>query len=109
MYIQRAYSGKKCIFLPSERVLLINETINAFKKQMLFFSKGLNPISEVIHILCVIPLIYWLCWGLTTRQPLWVILYHLPQKGRKEIEETVEEMKESNREERETGMKVKKQ
>ena len=26
----------------------------------------------------------WLCWGLTTRQPLWVIL-SLPEKGRKEI------------------------
>ena len=44
-----------------------------------------------------------------TRQPLWVILCHLPEKGRKEVEEIVEEMKERNREERETGMKVKKQ
>ena len=44
-----------------------------------------------------------------TRQPLWVILCHLPEKGRKEVEEIVEEMKEKNREERETGMKVKKQ
>ena len=51
----------------------------------------------------------WLCWGLTTRQPLWFILCCLPKKGRKEIEETVEEMKEMNREERGTGMKVKKQ
>ena len=25
-----------------------------------------------------------LCWGLTTRQPLWVILCCLPEKGRKE-------------------------
>ena len=31
-----------------------------------------------------------------------------PEKGRKETEETVEEMKERNREERGTGMKVKK-
>ena len=45
------------------------------------------------------------CWGLTTRQPsVWVILCCLPEKGRKEIEE----MKERSREERETGMKVKK-
>ena len=51
----------------------------------------------------------WLCWGLTTRQPLWVILCRLPEKGRKEIEERVEEMKERDREERGTGMKVKKQ
>ena len=50
-----------------------------------------------------------LCWGLTTRQPLRVILCRLPEKGRKEIEERVEEMKERDREERGTGMKVKKQ
>ena len=42
----------------------------------------------------------WLCWGLTTRQPLWVILCRLPEKGRKVIEEIVEEMKERDREER---------
>ena len=51
-------------------------------------------------------LIYWyiflLCWGLTTRQPLWVILCLLPEKGRKEIEETVEEMKEREREMKES-------
>ena len=33
----------------------------------------------------------------------------LPEKGKKEIEEIIEEMKERNREERVTGMKVKKQ
>ena len=44
-----------------------------------------------------------------THQPLWVSLCHLPEKGRREIEEIVEEMKERNREERGTGMKVKKQ
>ena len=49
------------------------------------------------------------CWGLTTRQPLWVILCRLPEKGRKETEEIAEEMKERDREERGTGMKVKKQ
>ena len=47
-----------------------------------------------------------LCWGLTTRQPFWVILCHLPEK---ETEEIVEEMKERDREERGTGMKVKEQ
>ena len=36
-------------------------------------------------------------------------LCRLPEKGRKEIEEIVEDMKERNREERGTGMKVKKQ
>ena len=44
-----------------------------------------------------------------TRQPLWVILCQLPEKGRKEIEKIVEEMKERDREEKRTGMKVKKQ
>ena len=53
--------------------------------------------------------VFFLCWGLTTRQPLRVILCRLPEKGRKEIEEGVEEMKERDREERGTGMKVKKQ
>ena len=47
--------------------------------------------------------------GLTTRQPLWVILCRPPEKGWKEIEEIVEEMKEKDREERGAGMKVKKQ
>ena len=35
-----------------------------------------------------------------TRQPLWVILCHLPEKGRREIAEIVEEMKERDRGER---------
>ena len=43
----------------------------------------------------------WLCWGLTTRQPLWVILCRLPEKGREETEEIVEEMKERDMEETE--------
>ena len=38
-----------------------------------------------------------------------VILCRLPEKGRKEIEEIVEEMIKRGREERGTGMKVKKQ
>ena len=50
-----------------------------------------------------------LCWGLTTHQPLWVNLCRLPEKGRKEIEEIVEEMTERDREEKETGVRVKKQ
>ena len=45
------------------------------------------------------------CWVLTTRQPLWVILCRLPGKERKEIVE----IKERDREERTTEMKVKKQ
>ena len=50
-----------------------------------------------------------LCWCLTTRQPLWVILCRLPEKGRKEIEKILEEMKGRNTKERGTGMKGKKQ
>ena len=46
-----------------------------------------------------------LCWGLTIRQPLWVILCRLSGKGRKEIEE----MKDRDREERGTVMKGNKQ
>ena len=38
--------------------------------------------------------------GLTTHQTLWVILSRLPEKGRREIEEIVEEMKERDRGER---------
>ena len=39
-------------------------------------------------------------WGLTSRQHLSVILCCLPEKGRREIEEIVEEMKERDRAER---------
>ena len=52
---------------------------------------------------------FYCVWGFRTCPPLWVILCHLPEKGRKEIEETVEELKERDRQERGTGMKVKKQ
>ena len=68
-----------------------------------------NYVIECLVIDMRFWLIDWLCWGLTTRQPLRVILCRLPEKGRKEIEERVEEMKERDREERGTGMKVKKQ
>ena len=50
-----------------------------------------------------------MCWGLATCQPLWVNLCHLPEKVKKEIEELVEEMKERDREEKGTGIKVMKQ
>ena len=40
-----------------------------------------------------------------THQPLWVILCCLPEKGRKKIEEIVEEMKERDREGREQELK----
>ena len=49
------------------------------------------------------------CWGLMTRQPLWVILCLPSEKRKKEIEDLVEEMKERDTGERGTGMKVKKQ
>ena len=59
--------------------------------------------------MCTILVNFWLCWDLTTRQPLWIILCRHPEKGRKEIEEIVEEMKERDREERGTVIKEKKQ
>ena len=71
-----------------------------------------KPLRNDIHpqeYLLFFYYIDWLCWGLTTRQPFWVILCRLPEKGRKEIEEIVEEMKETIREEIGTGMKVKKE
>ena len=40
-----------------------------------------------------------LCGDLMTHQPLWVILCCLPEKGRRDIGEIVEEMKERDREE----------
>ena len=69
------------------------------------FISNIPRMSAILFFLFVCVL----CWGLTTRQPLRVILCRLPQKGRKEIEERVEEMKERDREERGTGKKVKKQ
>ena len=47
--------------------------------------------------------------GFNDTSTLWVILCRLSEKGGKEIEEIVEEMKERDREERGTGMKGKKQ
>ena len=60
------------------------------------------------HYCTVMHLTDWLCWGLTTRKSLWVILCQLPEKGKNEIDEIVEEMKERDREERGKGMKLKK-
>ena len=51
---------------------------------------------------------FWFLQSLTTRQPLWVILYCLPEKGRREVEEIVE-MKERDMGEISRKMKVKKQ
>ena len=64
-------------------------------------SKSFPVIKSLFHIprktWCVG---FWLCWGLTTRQLLWVILCRLTEKGRKEMEEVVEEMKKRDWEER---------
>ena len=43
---------------------------------------------------------YWFCWGSMTRQPLWIILCYLQEKGRRKIEDIVEEMKDRDRGER---------
>ena len=42
----------------------------------------------------------WLIWNLETRQPFRIILCRLPEKGRREIEGIVEDMKERDRGER---------
>ena len=47
--------------------------------------------------------------GLATCQPLWIILFSFPEKGRKEKETIVEETKERDMGERGKGVKVKKQ
>ena len=81
--------------------MVVGTHLNCFDKLMQF--------KWVQTTYAFIDLIDWLCWGLTTRQPLWVILCRLPEKGRKEIEEIVEEMKETISEEIGTGMKENKQ
>ena len=67
-----------------------------------------TSVNHMLWVYLVVVRIDWLCWGLTTRQPLWVILCRLPEKGRKKIEEMVEEMKERDREEWEQEWKWKK-
>ena len=47
----------------------------------------------------------WLRWGLLTHQPLWVILCCRPEKGRRELEEKVEEIKERDRAERKMNVR----
>ena len=73
----------------SDRRIKVEEIANALDISHGSVSTTLHDCVGVIDILRVI-----LC---------------LPEKGRKEIEERVEEMKERDREERGTGMKVKKQ
>ena len=82
--------------------------------ELLIDSAGLlcDPICKLFNFIfssSSYPLFFY-CWGLTTRQPLWVILCRLPEKGRREIEEIVEEeTKERDRVERGKWMKVKTQ
>ena len=72
------------------------------------FQWSLNTDMESATILChniSYRLFDCLCWSLTTCQTLWAILCRLLEKGRIEIEEILEEIKERDR----TGIKVKKQ
>ena len=48
------------------------------------YSLGLTIWSEIVYIVYkrIYEHIFWLCWGLTTHQPLWVILCPLPEKAR---------------------------
>ena len=51
--------------------------------------------------------LFFIVLGFNDNQPLWVILCHPPEKGRKKTEEIVEKMKEIDREERGTERKGK--
>ena len=64
-----------------------------------------GPLRNLVKIAQAVSENLIVCWGLMTCKSLWVILCCLPEKGRKEIEEG---MKERDREERGTGMKVNK-
>ena len=90
-------------------IFLYNLDILLSKQKMYGLYRKMTINGHFLYNLYILFGYIWLCWGLTTRQPLRVILCRLPEKGRKEIEETVEEMKKRDREERGTGMKVKKQ
>ena len=58
--------GLRCPHVPEDKFRMSQSVFyNAF---LIFHIKVLNRID-------------WLCWGLTTRQPLWVILCRLPEKG----------------------------
>ena len=61
-------------------------------------------LSTLITITFVCLFDWLIVLGLTKCQPLWVILCHLSEKGRKEKETIVEETKERDREERGKGM-----
>ena len=87
------------------QVLRVNKTIRVKLKLLLKFIKSRHKSLEKVDW-ARLPI---LLLGLTTRQPLWVILCRLSEKGRTEIEEIVVKMKERDREEGRTGMKVKKQ
>ena len=71
-------------------MLVVSVLSLIIKTQVTFFTKLYALYFRVILLLC---------WGLTTRQPLWVILCRLTEKGRKVIEEIVEEIKERGSEE----------
>ena len=57
----------------------------------------------------VLALIWNIVMGFSIQQLLWVILCRLPEQGRNEIEEILEEVKERDREGTRTGIKHKKQ
>ena len=55
----------------------------------------------VLVVDCIVSFVFvCLCWGLMTREPLCVILCRLPEKWRRQIEEIVEVMNETDRGER---------
>ena len=97
-----------CRFLVRKRQNMAHQDVDTLVVAYLTAEANIATHHWTLHAASQ-PILIVLCWGLTTRQLLRVILCRLPEKGRKEIEERVEEMKERDREERGTGMKVKKQ
>ena len=70
--------------------LTISEETVCWEWQALFFlrsnfKKNVVCYSFTYHFKKKVNINNWLCWGLTTRQPLRVILCRLQEKGRKEI------------------------
>ena len=65
-------------------------TINIWSKRL---SSNIYEIRLGMYLVASCFVLFLLSWGLTTRRPLWVILCRLPEKGTREIEEIVEEMK----------------
>ena len=83
MSTHNMFSGRNkkiSILLAKKSILSKVISLEIYLCLLLFIVLGLN-----ISVYCCL-----LCWGLTSRQPMWVIFCHLPEKGRRDIEEREE-------------------